>query len=837
MYREEILIVSEPQLVSRVSLPGDHVGQSNLAHQLSHVQLAIILESITDGITVQDPTGQLIYGNDAAAQLIGYPDAQTLLAVPVEDIVNQFEIFNELGQPVTGEYLPGRLALLGLESPVRVIRFRIRATGEERWSRVSARAIFNEAGTLEFVVNIFHDITNFKRSEWSQRLLAQAGTVLTASLDFETRLSNIAQLIVPNLADWCAVDRLEADGTLQRLTVIHVDPSKAALGYEVHRRYPPNPDHAHGIYAVLRSGQSQFYPHISDSLLEATMADREQLDLMRQLQLRSVMIVPLLARDRTLGAITFAMAESGRHYTPIDLALAEDLARRTALALDNALLYSEAQQLNSELEQRVTSRTRQIEMAYAQLRNEMVERRQAEAQIQVLNTQLEQRVAERTEQLEQLNRDLQKEIGERQQTSKRLRAVLQRTRELYRISQVIGSVRTPDEVLAALLSSSYLTTVSRASVAIFTTPFNEDHLPLCEILTAWNKDATLPDFVGQQLTLEEVGMLPPYRRDQPIVIENIQQKKEMSPYARQRFATLKTHGLIIFPLVARGIWYGVWSLHYPLRRTIKVEDLRHMRGLVDQAAIAIDNIRSLAAEAQARHEAEQANALKLKFLAMISHELRTPLASIKGFATTLLAEDVQWQIANQQDFLRTIDEETDKLGDLIEQLLDLSRLEAGTLRIVPKLQTLAQVIETALAQLQAITVNHHLVLNVPHDLPLIRVDAERIGQVLTNLVGNAARYSPAQTTITVAAQSVNTMIQIDVVDQGPGIPAQARARVFEPFQQIDRPPTNRRGGAGLGLAICKGLIEAHNGSIWVQEQSSPGTTVSFTLPVAHELNP
>ncbi len=808
--------------------------QSDQAQQLSRTQLAIILGGIADGITVLEPDGRMIYGNDAAARLIGYPDAQALLAAPVEEILRHFEIFDESGQVLTDEDLPGRKALRGASVPPQVIRFRVRATGEERWSLVTAQAVFDEGGALELAVSIFHEITDLKRGELNQRLLAQADMALETPLDFETRLSNVAQLVVPDLADWCAVDMLETDGTLRRLTVVHIDPSKVALAHELFQRYPPRPDDPTGLYAVLRSGQSQFYPDLSDSFLEASSADREQLAIARQLQLRSVMIVPLAARDRTLGAITFVAAESGRHYTPNDLTLAEELARRAALALDNALLYAEAQRLNAELEQRVAARAMQIETAYARLRDEVAERRQAEEQIHLLNAQLERRVAERTEQLERLNRDLQKEIGERQHTSKTLRAVLQRTRELYRISQTIGSARTPDEILAALLSSSYLTTVSRASVAIFTAPFDEDQLPQCEVVAAWNRDAELPDFVGERLRPEEMGLLPPYLYDKPIVIDNIQTKKEMSQVARRRFEVLKTHSLIIFPLIARGVWYGIFSLHFPLRRAIKVDDLRHIRGLVDQTAIAIDNIRLLAAEAKARHEAEQANDLKMKFLAMISHELRTPLTSIKGFATTLLADDVQWHPANQHDFLQTIDEEADKLGDLIEQLLDLSRLEAGTLRIVPKPQTLERVIATALAQLRAITVNHQLTLNVPHDLPRIHVDAERIGQVLTNLVGNAARYSPAQTTITVAAQHVNGMIQIDVTDHGPGIPAQARARIFEPFEQLERRQSARTGGAGLGLAICKGLVEAHGGRIWVQERLEPGTTISFTLPVAGE---
>jgi GAF domain-containing protein len=182
-----------------------------------------------------------------------------------------------------------------------------------------------------------------KRGELSQRLLAQAGMALATPLDFDTRLSNVAQLVVPDLADWCAVDMLETDGTSRRLTVVHTDPAKVALAHELYQRYPPRPDEPGGLYAVLRSGQSLFYPDLSDSFLEATISDREQLAIAGQLQLRSVMIVPLAARDRTLGAITFAAAESGRRYTSLDLALAEELARRAGSALDNALLYAEAQ--------------------------------------------------------------------------------------------------------------------------------------------------------------------------------------------------------------------------------------------------------------------------------------------------------------------------------------------------------------------------------------------------------------------------------------------------------------------------------------------------------------
>ena len=218
---------------------------------------------------------------------------------------------------------------------------------------------------------------------------------------------------------------------------------------------------------------------------------------------------------------------------------------------------------------------------------------------------------------------------------------MRRTRELYHISQTIGTVRTPDEVLQALLSSSDLKKASRASIAIFEQPWRDDAIPqLCDLVAAWNTEPDLPLFVGQRFTLEGYGFIPPYSRDTPIVIEDIRVSAALSERVRQRFELLKTRSLIIFPLIAGDEWYGALSLHFPEQHAVAVEDLRHLRGLVDQAAIAVSTLRSLAAEAKARREAEEADALKLKFLAMISHELRTPLTSIKGFATTLLADDV-----------------------------------------------------------------------------------------------------------------------------------------------------------------------------------------------------
>ena len=153
---------------------------------------------------------------------------------------------------------------------------------------------------------------------------------------------------MPTLADWRAVDILEEDGQLKRLAVEHPDPEKVRLAYELERRYPPDPDAPRGVYHVLETGEPETMAEIPESLVEQAARDEEHREILRELNLRSYMVVPLVARGRTLGAISLISAESGRRYGEADLQLAEELARRAAFAMDNARLYEEAQREISE---------------------------------------------------------------------------------------------------------------------------------------------------------------------------------------------------------------------------------------------------------------------------------------------------------------------------------------------------------------------------------------------------------------------------------------------------------------------------------------------------------
>jgi signal transduction histidine kinase len=231
------------------------------------------------------------------------------------------------------------------------------------------------------------------------------------------------------------------------------------------------------------------------------------------------------------------------------------------------------------------------------------------------------------------------------------------------------------------------------------------------------------------------------------------------------------------------------------------------------------------------HEKEL-DEMKSQLLSTVSHELRTPLASIKGFATTLLRQDVEWDDATRREFLAIIDEESDRLSELISNLLDMSRIEAGALSIECSPTDLLSLVQEVVAEFQVMTRDHQFRAVLPPALPLVWADPRRIRQVLRNLVENAVKYSPRGGPVTVTVLVTDgPAVQTSVADWGLGIEAEHLKRVFDRFYQVDSASTRQVGGSGLGLSICKAIVEAHGGQIWAESQPGAGSTFHFTLPL------
>ncbi len=226
--------------------------------------------------------------------------------------------------------------------------------------------------------------------------------------------------------------------------------------------------------------------------------------------------------------------------------------------------------------------------------------------------------------------------------------------------------------------------------------------------------------------------------------------------------------------------------------------------------------------------------MKSQLLSTVSHELRTPLASIKGFATTLLRDDVDWDEQSRREFLAIIDEESDRLTELIGNLLDMARIEAGTLRVEAEHTDLRPIILETVAEFRMMTRAHEIEVNLPPVLPAVMADPRRARQILRNLVENAIKYSPDGGPITVRALARSDDVQTSVTDRGIGIEEQQLEHIFDRFYQVDNASTRKVGGSGLGLSICKAIIEAHDGNIWVESQPGAGSTFHFTLPLARQ---
>ena len=227
---------------------------------------------------------------------------------------------------------------------IGVLEFFSRETRPPEEDLLALMALFGEQ-LGQFVVRQRAEDA-LRAAEEAQRFLAEAGELLASSLDYETTLQSIAQLVVPYLADWCTIDVLDRDGRIQRVAVAHQDPERVERVREIMRRLPIDPRAAEGVGKVVRTGLPEVFPVITDEVLRAVYPEPEKLELVRRLGLRSAMIVPMRAHGRTLGAISIAAAETERRYALADLRLAEDLARRAALAFDNARLFQEAQEIN-----------------------------------------------------------------------------------------------------------------------------------------------------------------------------------------------------------------------------------------------------------------------------------------------------------------------------------------------------------------------------------------------------------------------------------------------------------------------------------------------------------
>jgi PAS domain S-box-containing protein len=322
----------------------------------SEQELSDFFENATVGLHWVGSDGNILRANQTELTLLGY-NAAEYIGRPIaafhadEDVI--CDILNRLQAGEELREYPARLKC---------------KNGSIKDVLIDSSGLFRDG---EFIHTrcFTRDVTQRKRSDQTARFLADASAALAVLVDFDSTLQKVASLAVPSFADWATVDLAEADGSLRRVSVSHVDPAKVQLAHEVHRRFPPEPHAPQGVWAILCTGRSEIVPVITDELLVQSIKDDELLRIMRELGLKSYIGVPLTVRGRTLGVITFINAESGHQYDETDLAVAEDLAGRAAIAIENAQLYQELRQADQRKDEFLATLAHELRNPLAPIRN------------------------------------------------------------------------------------------------------------------------------------------------------------------------------------------------------------------------------------------------------------------------------------------------------------------------------------------------------------------------------------------------------------------------------------------------------------------------------------
>jgi K+-sensing histidine kinase KdpD len=326
----------------------------------------------------------------------------------------------------------------------------------------------------------------------------------------------------------------------------------------------------------------------------------------------------------------------------------------------------------------------------------------------------------------------------------------------------------------------------------------------------------------------------------PRILSNPEEvAREMSNlHPAKRTAMSNGYGLpkcaVAVPLLKDDHKYGVLVLEtvYGEAR-FSSDDLPFFQTLADLIALEIDRAR-LDAEAAATQQLQQEDRLRSEVMAALSHELRTPLASIKGYTTALMLEEVNWTEEKRQEFLRYIDEETDNLERMVSDIMDASLIDIGQLEIEPQPLRLPLLAKEVSQEIQLHSSKHNFVVDFPNKFPIIEADPRRIRQVFLNILDNAIKYSPEGGLIVIRGEVRPTDVVVSIADQGVGISPEDLIPLFDKYFRVKAPTGYHVPGTGLGLPVARAIVETHGGRIWAKSKVGEGTTLYFSIPLTLE---
>jgi PAS domain S-box-containing protein len=724
-------------------------------------QLAVTLSSIGDAVIATDKAGLITFLNPVAEALTGWPAGEAV-GQPIGSV---FRIINaDTRQPVANPIM--RVLQDGLVVGLANHTLLITRDGKELPIDDSGAPIRSSASELIGAVLVFRDISAQYKASEQAAFLANASQIFSSSLDYQMTLQRVADLALSGVADWCVIDVVGDNGAIELVAVAHIDPAKVRWAVELRERYPMDPQAPYGAPNVIRLGQPELYSEISDAMLEAVAHNPEELAILRAVGYRSVMILPLRARDQTFGAISFVLAERERYYSSADLTFAQAIADRAALAIDNGRLYQAAQ---AEIKARRQSELSQLLLAKAG--TVLTAGLDYEATLQqvvriALPEFADYTIIHMIDRADQLERSAVAHSDPAQQS------LLEELQEKYPIDP-----KQANPLREALHGSGARLISGITDETLIQYRVDDEHLRLMRA-------------IGTRSYI----IVPMWGRGQRL-------------------------GTLLFAITSPARSYTPADL--PL-----AEELAYRIALaLDNAQLyAAERKARMQAEAavQLRDNFLSAASHELR-TPLTSLLMQSQLLERRLNRNGQLPE-------RDQRMLQVIGEQVHRLDRMINTMLDISRLEGGQLMLSYEPFDLAALAQRVIAEVQPTSESHPISYQPPQEPCLLYGDELRMEQVLQNLLQNAIKYSPGGGPVRVCLFASGDLIELAVSDQGIGIPQDALPRIFTRFYRASNVSPKRISGLGIGLALIKEIVMLHSGKVTVESEEGVGSTFHVFLP-------
>lgn len=692
----------------------------------------------------------------------------------------------------------------------------IHPDGSIHWIMAISKVFRNLNGKPQKVVGINMDITGQIQTQESLKFLAEASKIFSSSLDFKSTLESVAKMAVPMIADWCIVNMLNHNGELDVLTVSNASPEKLKLAEKLKRYLFPRISKNIGLTQVINTGKSEYYPVVTDELIRRAVQTDKDFKIIKNMGFSSIMIVPLTVQKKTIGAITFVSTESGRSFSPSDLHVAEQLASRATLAMDNARLYKWVQEQNQRLSNVVANvpgivseslgvpGSKKYKVTFI-----------SEYAIKMLGYSEKEWLS---------TNDFWSRITHPE--DKNLVSVKSKEffnsgkedgQKIFRMITKNGQVKWV-ESHSAVVKDNQGKPVGLRGVTMDITERIHSEQKVRELASI--VESSDDAIIGQDLE----GVIKSWNNG----AEKIYGYSSAEILGKKIFTLIPSSKKEEYLEIMEVIKLGESIDHLETQRLTKdgrlLDMSLSMSPMRDESGSIIGSS-GIGRDISVQKELERR---KDAFIGMASHELKTPITSIKAFIQVLQQRFKHLDDPMASRFLAKTDEQLNRLTDLVSDLLDLSKIQAGKLELNKQKLDLNQIIHDTIEEIQATT--DHVITSTGVLNKELYGDKDRLSQVLINLLTNAIKYSPNANKVYVNVNDTDNKVTIAIRDFGIGISKSQQKRIFDRFYRAEGTSEKTFPGLGIGLYISSEIVRRHGGTIWVESIKKKGSTFAFTLP-------